>query len=366
MKWKTGAFDRSRVSSVFHNFVPAHAANNLQEVSLQDLQDRGKRLILLDVDHTLVKWKQEDFAEEVLAWIADAKARGFDLCIISNTRRVERLKRLSEKLGVATVRGRFKPSRAMFRLALIKFKRKTEEAIMIGDQLMTDILGANRSGIEAIWVAKMEGKEFGPTKINRFIEGLLKSAIYKAIVTAPDAHPAPASVEQSLPASDKTLVKQIIRFGIVGGSSFIIDAGLTYILMHWVRVGGGQLSETLGSWLRSSMPGVFSFAHDNQGAAAPILGGVASFVAMFNSFVWNRMWTFEAKGKEKRLAQLHRFYLVSILGAVINSFIFSLFFNGLFASSGHRTLYAKALSALIVAVWNFTGQRLYAFRSKDA
>ncbi|MEZ0324367.1 MAG: YqeG family HAD IIIA-type phosphatase, partial [Fimbriimonas sp.] len=155
---------------VFHPFTPAHAVNTLQEIDLDVLWASGKRLLLVDVDNTLVQWKQENFAAPVLEWIAKAKQMGFNICLVSNTNRLDRLARLKELLGVETVRGRFKPSRAMFRLAMIKFKNKPEETIMIGDQLMTDILGANRAGIEAYWVRKMEGREFGPTAINRKIE----------------------------------------------------------------------------------------------------------------------------------------------------------------------------------------------------
>lgn len=360
--WRSGDFDRSQVPEVFHRFVPAHAANSLQDIDLARLWAGGKRLILLDVDHTIVKWRAEEFAEEVLAWIARAKEMGFGLCIISNTRRVERLARLSQKLGIETVRGRFKPSRSMFRLALIKFKRKPEEAVMIGDQLITDILGANRSGIDAIWVRKMEGKEFAGTKVNRFFERLLQSAIYKALIVAPDATPDPQAIEQAKPIGERTIVKQIIRFGVVGGTSFVIDAALTYLFMRGISSHGVLISETLGNWLRESYPALTGYSKDAAGAAAPILGGIASFIAMFNSFVWNRSWTFEHRGKEERLSHLHRFYTVSILGAILNAFIFSFIFNALRSHPNQAIAVAKVGAAVIVAVWNFVGQRYYAFR----
>src|SRR5438132_1684957 len=143
---------------------------SLHAIDLPELWKTGKRLLLLDVDNTLVKWREESFSQPVLDWITHAKELGFDICLISNTNHLDRLERLKTALGVESVRGRFKPSRAMFRLAMIKYKRKPEETVMVGDQLMTDILGANRAGIEAIWVRKMEGQEFSGTKINRRME----------------------------------------------------------------------------------------------------------------------------------------------------------------------------------------------------
>lgn len=360
--WRSGDFDRDRISTLFHAFTPAHAADSLVQIDLQRLWDRGKRLLLIDVDNTLVEWKAENFAPAVIEWLEKAKNLGFEICIISNTKRVDRLARISELLKVETVRGRFKPSRAMFRLALVKFKRKPHEAIMIGDQMMTDILGANRSGIEAIWVRRMEGKEFGPTAVNRFMERLLTSAVYRALVAPVDEMPDAAPVEQAKPLGERTIVHQIVKFCIVGGTSFLIDFGLTLLFLKVLPWDGALLSERLGAYLRNSET-LFGWATGNQQAAMPILGGLASFIAMFNSFWWNRHWTFEVRGKEQRLRQLRRFYTVSILGMGWNVLITTIIFN---ISHGQGTLLAKVVAAGVVAVWNFSGQRLYAFRPSRA
>lgn len=361
-KFKTGSFDRERISSVFHPFLPAHAVASLLEVDLDDLWEKGKRLIMLDVDHTIVKWRAEEFPEGIEDWIQRAKEKGFDLCILSNTRNPERLARLATRLGIETVRDKFKPSPAMFRLAMIKFKRKQEESIMIGDQIFTDILGANRSGIDAIWVQKMQGREFAGTKVSRFGERLLRSSLYKALVSPVDETPEDQDVAEPKPAGKRALIRQIIKFCIVGGTSFIIDFGLSFLFLRLIPWDGMLLSEALGGWLQTSFPSLFSWAKDSSTASIPILGGMASFIAMFNSFIWNRSWTFKVKGKAERLAQLRRFYTVSILGAVWNTLIFSAFSNIISGHPNRSLLIAKMIAAGVVAIWNFMGQRYYAFR----
>lgn len=353
--WRSGDFDREQISEIFHPFTPAHAADSLEQVDLHKLWNRGKRLILLDVDNTLVVWKGEDFAPTIIAWLEAAKAMGFQLCILSNTRRVERLMRITKLLGIETVRGRFKPSRAMYRLALIKFQRKPEEAIMIGDQMMTDILGANRAGIDAIWVRKMAAKEFGPTRINRFIEGLLTGPIYRALVVPIDRQPGDPAEEAAKPLAEKTIVQQFIQFGIVGATSFVVDYVVTWVLMHW-------FSGPIGSSLRTSMPALFKFAKDNQGAALPILGTIASLFAMYNSFIWNRKWTFQVKGKERRMREMRRFFAVSFGGLFINNTVATMMYNVVPTHHSISLLIGKATGALVAAVWNFAGSRLYAFK----
>lgn len=179
--WQHGRFDRTKIPGFFRTFAPVHTIEVLHDLDLAELWRIGKRLLLLDVDNTLVAWKTESFSDPVLAWVAEAKAMGFDLCIISNTRRVIRLARLAQMLQVETVKGKFKPSSEMYHLALAKFNRKPEEALMVGDQLMTDILGANRAGIESVWVRKMNGPEFVGTKVNRFIEARIAKRLFRHI-----------------------------------------------------------------------------------------------------------------------------------------------------------------------------------------
>ena len=357
--WQNGRFERHRISRVYHPFTPAHALENLHSIDLQELWDRGKRLILLDVDNTLVQWHTDEVSIDIVNWTGQAKIMGFEICIISNTSQFDRLAKIAEKVGAVTVRGKFKPSRSMFRLALIKFKRKPEEAIMVGDQIMTDVLGANRSGIEAIWVRRMEGKEFKGTSINRVFERALTGPIYQALVSPVDEQSESREIEQEKPFAQKTLVHQIIKFAIVGGSSFVIDFGATYLFMKLIPAGNGLLSDRLGSLLISNFPSLFHYAKGPSEAALPILGAVASFFAMTNSALLNRAWTFEVRGKEERAKQIRRFYVVSILGQFINLAVATGVYNMI---GNHQLLIPKVLGASIAAVWNFVGSRVYAFR----
>lgn len=363
IRWRSGRFDRDRVSHVFHSFVPAHAANSLCDVSLDQLWARGKRLILVDVDHTLVKWRSEEFAPPILEWIERAKAMGFGICIISNTRRVARLYRLAERLGIDTVRGRFKPSRAMFRLALIKFKCKADEAVMIGDQLMTDILGANRAGIEAIWVRKMEGREFGPTKINRFMERVLQSLIYKGLVSPIDEADSPSADAE--PIWRRPIARQLVKFGVVGSTGFVIDFGIRWYLTFHAPWHGRLLSDVFGTWLRANFAFFHERFHTPQQATLPFFVIVSAGLAIVNNFIWNRLWTFEIRSRAERLAQFRRFVLVSVIGLALNNVISSSL-NAIIPGHAQRSLaVATIIATFVVAIWNFTGYRLYAFRSRQ-
>lgn len=70
----------------------------------------------------------------------------------------------------ATIIG--KPSTLMFRLALKLAGKRKEDAVMVGDQLDTDIEGARRAGIDSILVKTGVDKEAG----GRHVLGVVKEA----------------------------------------------------------------------------------------------------------------------------------------------------------------------------------------------
>ena len=175
----SGKYDRTKVGFL-RKFTPLRTAHRLHDIDLNALKEMGKELLLLDVDHTLVAWKTEEFSEEVISWLAKAKSMGFKMCILSNTRHPIRLNRIAKRLEIEAIRGKFKPNPQIYRQALESNNVKPENAIMIGDQIMTDIFGAGRAGIDSIWLNKMPGPEFFGTKINRQIEKLIRFLIQRA------------------------------------------------------------------------------------------------------------------------------------------------------------------------------------------
>lgn len=60
-----------------------------------------------------------------------------------------------------------------FKRALKRFGRQQGKVLVIGDQLLTDVLGAKRMGFTVLWVRSLQGKEFPMTRITRQIEKML-------------------------------------------------------------------------------------------------------------------------------------------------------------------------------------------------
>ncbi|MGG3563352.1 HAD family hydrolase [Neobacillus rhizosphaerae] len=70
--------------------------------------------------------------------------------------------------------GRGKPDPSIFEHALSRMSLKKEEVIMVGDNLMTDILGANRAGIKTVWINRhdKQGNDVIPTFEIKHLEDL--------------------------------------------------------------------------------------------------------------------------------------------------------------------------------------------------
>lgn len=355
--FRAGTFARDRMPGPLRTFSPSASLLRVEDVDLAALKDAGKTLVLLDVDNTLLPWRQYEFPESVLEWVRNGKEIGLQFCILSNTRHPERLQKLSDLLEVPFIRAKFKPSRQMYHMALEKYGARPEQAVMIGDQLLTDVLGANRSGIDAFWIKPIAPREFIGTKlVSRNIERVLGKFLFDYVEV-------PAGTSSGFFRSD--LFRQIVKFCFVGGSSFVIDYCVKMTLRFAVPYEGGLMSEALGRWLVENMGFVFAFArHDPVQAAVVPISIVAAGAAIVNSFIWNRRWTFRIVGKEDRAAQFGKFLVVSLIGLGINTLLTTVFSLVLPGDERMAFRIAIVLAAGITAFWNFTGQRLYAFRKK--
>ena len=90
--------------------------------------------------------------------------------------------------------------------------------------------------------------------------------------------------------------------------------------------------------------------------------GISYVLGICNSFVWNKYWTFSARGSERGKREFAVFFAVNIPPLVVNVVVFTLL--GLWIDAGTFWVrMAKAFAAAVVSVaWNFLGSRYLAFR----
>jgi len=152
--------------------APDEVAQRVADINLAALRERGIEGIVVDVDNTLVPWGSCEMDSATEAWVQRAK-QDFSVCLLSNSVRGRRVRRLAARLGVPGVSawgvGR-KPLAGGFLRALRTTHSTPEKAAMIGDQLLADVLGGNRCGMYTIWVKLISEHEFIGTRLARVIE----------------------------------------------------------------------------------------------------------------------------------------------------------------------------------------------------
>ena len=131
-------------------------ANTVFDLKPEELAQKGITLVLADLDNTLTPYSSEIPTEEIKAWKEELERHGITLFVVSNSRKSTRVPNYCKKLGIGFVRHAGKPSTKGFVEALEKTGHTQEKAIMVGDQIFTDVLGANRAGVRVVLVEPIE------------------------------------------------------------------------------------------------------------------------------------------------------------------------------------------------------------------
>lgn len=336
-----------------HRFIPTHTASSVLEIDLSFFIAQGKKLVLIDIDNTLLPWSSHQIPQVVLDWITFGKNLGLKFCLISNTLNKERLSELSKQMDVSFAKGRFKPSRQMFLQALDRFGFHPRESLMIGDQLFTDILGASRMGIESVWVEPAADKEFIGTKMNRVAEKIVCKSISWS-----------SNQEKKTLAKDRSsTIHQFLKFVLVGITSTVIDLGLHYWLMFKLTWKGQLLSNFVGEKIVELLTPITSLTKASSlDASFGFFKFFTVSLAILNGFYWNRRWTFQIKNHEYRKRQFAKFTTIALIGLFLNTTIATAIYRPESADPKLSWLFASVIASTIVGLWNFLGQKLWVFQ----
>jgi len=171
---------------LFEKLTPDLYVKSVFHIDVDDLQRRGIRAIITDLDNTLVAWDDPLPNQRLLTWLKGVQSKGFSVFIVSNNSQ-ERVRKFAEAFGVPAISKAVKPRRGAFRAACEFLGVEPEQAAVIGDQVFTDVLGGNRLGLYTILVVPVSGKEFFGTKIVRTMERfVLRRLKMRGLTDSPD------------------------------------------------------------------------------------------------------------------------------------------------------------------------------------
>ena len=159
--------------------TPDLYVHSLVDIDFDFLSEKGIKGIILDLDNTVLPWKDYNVPRSSVDWVIKGKSKGFKFFILSNTIHTKRLAHIAQTLDCDYIHPAFKPNPKKYYLAAEKLKLSKDNIACVGDQLFTDIKGGNRAGFYTILVDMLDQKEFVGTKISRFFEKIIKKHIKK-------------------------------------------------------------------------------------------------------------------------------------------------------------------------------------------
>lgn len=156
---------------IFRRFYPKKVLESTYSIDFQKYYDRGYRGILFDVDNTLVP-HGAPADKRAIELFASLREIGFHTCLISNNKE-PRVKPFADKVGTEYIFDAHKPSRKSYHKAFDVMGTEKEETMFVGDQIFTDVYGANRVGMYTILVKPIDKKEEIQIVLKRYLEKIV-------------------------------------------------------------------------------------------------------------------------------------------------------------------------------------------------
>ena len=132
--------------------IPRGVYSSVTSLDPKKLKKKGITLVLADLDNTLVPYRVTEPSRAVRQWRDALAAEGIALFLLSNSRKPGRPHSFAQKLDIPCIGHAGKPKREGFFRAMERMGVTPDQTVMVGDQIFTDVLGANRSGVTPLLV----------------------------------------------------------------------------------------------------------------------------------------------------------------------------------------------------------------------
>ena len=142
------------------SLLPKLMAEKTTDITPQLLREKKIRLLMLDFDNTIVPYTTTVPTEEMETWLKNMNnLEDIQLCIVSNSHN-DRVPKFCRERNMQVITHAKKPFPKGIEECLAKYGIPASEAALIGDQIYTDVLGANNAGVMSILVEAIDNHNF--------------------------------------------------------------------------------------------------------------------------------------------------------------------------------------------------------------
>ncbi len=153
---------------ILEQFYPKEWLDSTDEIPWEQWQERGIRGVIFDIDNTLVP-HGAPADKRALALFDRLHRLGLKTCLLSNNKE-PRVASFAEQVDSPYIHKAGKPRVKNYYRAMEIMGTGRETTLFVGDQLFTDVYGANRCGIYGILVKPINPREEIQIVLKRYLE----------------------------------------------------------------------------------------------------------------------------------------------------------------------------------------------------
>lgn len=157
---------------MFDKFVPDIYQKSIYTIDYEKLKKRGIKCLVFDLENTIAPFNLKKPNKKIKDLFEELKDMKFKVIIISNEIK-SRVEPFKDNLGVDSAYLSMKPLKRKYKKIQKIYNYKDTQIACIGDQLVTDIFGANRMGFTSILVNPISTNEFVTTRVSRMFENFI-------------------------------------------------------------------------------------------------------------------------------------------------------------------------------------------------
>jgi HAD superfamily phosphatase (TIGR01668 family) len=151
---------------IMNFFKPSLYVRSFKDVNLYSLKAQGIKVFICDLDNTLVPHYKKLPNKDVLEFVKEVKSYDMKIIVVSNNAK-NRVKLFCDKAGIDEYYGAAKkPLKGSLVKIMENHKVKSSEVVIMGDQIVMDILVANRIKAESILVQPLVSSDYKMNKFN--------------------------------------------------------------------------------------------------------------------------------------------------------------------------------------------------------
>ena len=149
--------------------LPDYLVANVSKLDENFYKSHNIEAAFFDIDNTLVAHTEPEPPQNVLDYFKFLDSIGIKYGIVSNNS-IERVESFCKNLGVPYYGKALKPRKKYLKKVLAKLNVKPQNAVLVGDQIFTDIYGGNRMKMLSVMVTAVGEDETGFVSFKRKLE----------------------------------------------------------------------------------------------------------------------------------------------------------------------------------------------------